>query len=224
MGLETNPIYIPDLNPAWPLGSDPISQGDDHIRNTKVVLTNQLSNLGYDAVTATAAQINAFAGRETGRGGFYVDDGDAHIHTLSGGNWVTLTPSNSGAVLPGGFNVTASPSTGVIALVASSAVAVAYINYALSARLQNASPGSGHYQFRTRVIRASGDQIPGSKTVEEVDISNDPYIYKSSAMIAFDAAPIQTETYRMQINLPASASGQVVILSQNFWVSYSSTP
>jgi microcystin-dependent protein len=37
MGLETG-TYVSDLNPAWPLGTDLESQGDDHIRLIKAVL------------------------------------------------------------------------------------------------------------------------------------------------------------------------------------------
>ena len=39
MGLETGTL-VEDLNPAWPLGTDPKEQGDDHIRLVKSVLQN----------------------------------------------------------------------------------------------------------------------------------------------------------------------------------------
>lgn len=39
MGLEVADT-IAELNPAWPLGSDPTSQGDDHLRMIKAVLQN----------------------------------------------------------------------------------------------------------------------------------------------------------------------------------------
>ena len=41
MGLETGD-KISDLNPGWPLGSDPKSQGDDHLRLLKVVFQNDV--------------------------------------------------------------------------------------------------------------------------------------------------------------------------------------
>ena len=41
MGLETGD-RISDLNASWPLGSDPKSQGDDHIRLTKAVMKNDI--------------------------------------------------------------------------------------------------------------------------------------------------------------------------------------
>ena len=41
MGLETGD-KISDLNPAWPLGSDPKSQGDDHLRLLKAVFQNDV--------------------------------------------------------------------------------------------------------------------------------------------------------------------------------------
>jgi hypothetical protein len=33
--LESNINGIQDLNPAWPTGVDPVSEGDNHVRNTK---------------------------------------------------------------------------------------------------------------------------------------------------------------------------------------------
>ena len=35
MGLETTFDNIDDLNTSWPLGSDPKSEGDDHIAGIK---------------------------------------------------------------------------------------------------------------------------------------------------------------------------------------------
>jgi hypothetical protein len=43
MGLE-NPTYIEDLNATWPLGTDPRSEGDDHIRNIKAALQASFPN------------------------------------------------------------------------------------------------------------------------------------------------------------------------------------
>ena len=43
MPLETG-TYIEDLNEAWPLGSDPVSQGDDHTRLVKETLKNSFRN------------------------------------------------------------------------------------------------------------------------------------------------------------------------------------
>jgi len=39
MGLET-PTFIDDFDITWPLGEDPKSEGDNHIRNIKAVLSN----------------------------------------------------------------------------------------------------------------------------------------------------------------------------------------
>ncbi len=41
MGLESGTL-ITDLNASWPLGSDPVSQGDDHIKLIKSVLQSAL--------------------------------------------------------------------------------------------------------------------------------------------------------------------------------------
>ena len=63
MPLETFDL-IKDLDPTWPLGTDNVSQGDDHVRGIKETLQNQFPNL-EEAVTATAAELNA-GGMPTG--------------------------------------------------------------------------------------------------------------------------------------------------------------
>lgn len=57
MGLETT-TYIDGLVPTNPLGNDPKSQGDDHLRLIKSALKNTFPNI-TGAVTVTQAQINA---------------------------------------------------------------------------------------------------------------------------------------------------------------------
>jgi hypothetical protein len=59
MGLESFGL-IKDLVDTNPVGTDPKSQGDDHIRGIKATLKDQFPNLEA-AVTATAATINAAA-------------------------------------------------------------------------------------------------------------------------------------------------------------------
>ena len=64
MPLESVTNGIQDLNPSWPTGTDPKSQGDDHIRNTKNAVqltfpnstapwqtTNKITCGGLDATT-----------------------------------------------------------------------------------------------------------------------------------------------------------------------------
>ena len=62
MSVETA-TYISQLDPTLPGINDPKSEGDDHLRLTKSVLQNQFPNLGAAAVTPTADEINALAGR-----------------------------------------------------------------------------------------------------------------------------------------------------------------
>lgn len=52
--------YIDSLTPEWPLGSDPRSAGDDHIRMIKQVLQNSFPGV-TGAVTATQQQLNDLA-------------------------------------------------------------------------------------------------------------------------------------------------------------------
>lgn len=62
MGLETG-TYVTDLNAAWPLGSDPEAQGDDHLRLVKSVLRNTFPNasgpLNYTSTVSKTASYTA---------------------------------------------------------------------------------------------------------------------------------------------------------------------
>jgi len=86
MGLETA-TYISQLTATNPTTSDPVSQGDDHLRLIKSVLQSQFTTLGAVAVTTTAAELNLLDGGgyegtavlstgETGGTKFLREDGD----------------------------------------------------------------------------------------------------------------------------------------------------
>ena len=62
MALETA-TYISQLTATNPTASDPVSQGDDHLRLIKSVLQSQFTTLGAAAVTTTAAELNLFDGK-----------------------------------------------------------------------------------------------------------------------------------------------------------------
>ena len=64
MGLETA-TYISQLTATNPTSSDPVSQGDDHLRLIKSVLQSQFTTLGAAAVTTTAAELNLLDGKTT---------------------------------------------------------------------------------------------------------------------------------------------------------------
>jgi len=57
MPLETG-TKVPDLNNAWPLGSDPKNQGDDHLRLIKTCLQGSFPSLGSGQYTGTAAELD----------------------------------------------------------------------------------------------------------------------------------------------------------------------
>jgi len=62
MGLETA-SYISQLVATNPLATDPLSQGDDHLRLIKSVLQTQFSGLsGTTAVTSSGAELNILDG------------------------------------------------------------------------------------------------------------------------------------------------------------------
>lgn len=65
MGLETQFLYIDDLNVDNPASTDGLNQADNHLRGIKNVLTNQFPDLGSAVVTATAAEINDVANKLT---------------------------------------------------------------------------------------------------------------------------------------------------------------
>jgi len=65
MGLETQFLYIDDLNVSNPASTDGLNQADNHLRGIKNVLTNQFPDLGSAIVTATAAEINDVANKLT---------------------------------------------------------------------------------------------------------------------------------------------------------------
>ena len=61
MGVESA-TYISQLVDTNPLGSDPISEGDQQIRLVKSVLQSQFTTLGAAAVTTTAGELNILDG------------------------------------------------------------------------------------------------------------------------------------------------------------------
>jgi len=94
MGLETA-TYISQLTSTNPTASDPVSQGDDHLRLIKSVLQSQFTTLGAAAVTTTAAELNLLDGGgyegtavlstgETGGTKFLREDGDNSCSWQSG--------------------------------------------------------------------------------------------------------------------------------------------
>ncbi len=60
MGVETGD-KISDLNPLWPLGTDPVSQGDDHVRLIKGVLQNDAVSKSEDGVIDGDLTVDALA-------------------------------------------------------------------------------------------------------------------------------------------------------------------
>ena len=65
MGVETA-TFISQLSATNPLGTDPISEGDNQIRLVKDVLQKQFTTLGAAAVTTTAAEVNVLDGVSAG--------------------------------------------------------------------------------------------------------------------------------------------------------------
>ena len=98
MGLETG-TYISELVDTNPTASDPVSQGDDHLRLIKTVLKNQFSGLsGTTAVTASGAEMNLVDGCTATTAELNYND----ITTLgTSENSKTVTQSAGGAIVLG---------------------------------------------------------------------------------------------------------------------------
>ena len=118
MSLESV-THIDDLNATNPLGTDPRSEGDDHIRNIKTVLLTDFVGI-TGVVTATHSELNfvdVTAGTLTASKAMVVDssskidnlkvdnidiNGNAIISTDSNGD-ITLTPNGSGDLILDGL-------------------------------------------------------------------------------------------------------------------------
>ena len=106
MGLETA-SYISELVAADPTATDPISQGDDHLRLIKSVLQTQFSGLsGTTAVTSSGAELNILDGvTATSTELNYLDittlgtSADSKALTQSAGGVVTVGATSGDQVL-----------------------------------------------------------------------------------------------------------------------------
>lgn len=120
MALEVA-TYINQLNPANPVGSDPLAQADDHLRLLKTTIKNTFPNID-GAMTVTDDVLNALPGRVTaleaggggggaGTGGIAIvatlpasgtaegetvfNQADGVIYTWDGDAWVPVTLSTN---------------------------------------------------------------------------------------------------------------------------------
>jgi phosphoribosylcarboxyaminoimidazole (NCAIR) mutase len=87
MTVETNPQYPSDWNPTLPAAGDPKSEGDDHIRNNKVVWQTTFPGL-TGAVTASQAELNILDGATLSTAELNILDGvtasAAELNTMDG--------------------------------------------------------------------------------------------------------------------------------------------
>ena len=97
MGLETGDT-IAALNPNWPLGSDPKSQGDDHLRLIKATVVNDVVSrtaggtmLAALVVPAGATGLEAIAAQEAAS----ATGLSAHIADLANPHQVTAAQAGA---------------------------------------------------------------------------------------------------------------------------------
>ena len=57
-----NANFISELNPAWPVGNDSVTEGDEQIRTTKRATQQTFPNMDAQ-VTCTPTELNQFAGK-----------------------------------------------------------------------------------------------------------------------------------------------------------------
>lgn len=62
MPLEPSVTWFSDFTTNWPLDGDLLVEGDNHIRNIKGAIVQQLPNLGNVQMTATATELNVLDG------------------------------------------------------------------------------------------------------------------------------------------------------------------
>jgi hypothetical protein len=115
MGVE-NATTIAGLNPAWPLGSDPKSEGDNHLRQIKDVMQKDAARLSGANTFKGAQTIEAAAPYLS----YSETDVAANIGKwsagLSGGTYVIQPRDSAGAVMSGaGFFSIERDATGVLA-------------------------------------------------------------------------------------------------------------
>jgi|TARA_R110000868_G_scaffold118592_1_gene314481 phage-related tail fiber protein len=85
--------YISQLNSSNPSASDPLSEGDDHLRLVKSVLQTQFPSLATTAVTQTSAQMNKL-GFPVGSVIMYASNSIPTTQTISGINdWLLCNGS-----------------------------------------------------------------------------------------------------------------------------------
>jgi hypothetical protein len=93
MPLESA-TYVSQLVDTNPAHADGVNQGDAHVRLIKAVLQNQFPNLGTQAVTPTAAQINTAVSAALGAGA-YVPLGTVHAFLYDPGTSIVARSGTS---------------------------------------------------------------------------------------------------------------------------------
>ena len=120
MPLESA-TYIPDLDPNWPLGSDSVAEGDDHLRMIKAVLQNSFLGDDYpydlDKLGAMVGEVRMYGAPTPPEGWFNCDGSElsrvdyADLYSVIGTTFGDGDGSTSFNLpdfrdqVPGGFSV-----------------------------------------------------------------------------------------------------------------------
>lgn len=153
MPIETA-SYLSQLNPNYPASTDPLEQGDDHLRLIKSVLQSTFPNL-TGAVTATQASLNSpfvmpvgailMYGSGTAPTGWGLCDGSTYTRADASGSIVSPD-------LRDRFIVGAGPMSGAAGIEGGSRTATVTINTAPEATATGSTSAAGAVAAPTVVI------------------------------------------------------------------------
>ena len=213
MPLEPKFEYIDDLDPTSPLGTDLYSQGDDHLRGIKSVLTNQFPNLGSGIVTATAEQISEVAALKSAWGGM----------SLSGGATITLPASNAlytlklsnATAYPNGVGTTVSPGSGEVIV---SGINPEQVKITATLVLnQDSSFTVGNSSIRLLIVRKSNSSaIASGQMTLELPGYNEKVQFTLHALDPTPAA--SNEGYFIMMTQGFSQPLTFSVLDYHFWI------
>lgn len=159
MPLEPKFEYIDDLDPTSPLGTDLYSQGDDHLRGIKSVLSNQFPNLGSGIITATAEQISEVAALKSAWGGMSRSAGGDTI-TIPANNALYKLALSTATAYPNGVATTVNPGDGEVIV---SGITPAQVKITATLVLnQNTNYDTGNSVIRILIVRKSNSSAVAS--------------------------------------------------------------
>lgn len=167
MGLESA-TFISELDNSFPLGGDPINQGDDHIRLVKAVLQSQFPNFTAAAANMTITELNLLVGLLADAAELNILNGalldTAELNTLNGILSTTAELNRLQSYVAANNRAIISDGSGNLVV---SGVTVAELNI-----LDGATISTAELNFLVGVLGAIID-TQGGQTIADLIITND---------------------------------------------------